>query len=86
MNEAREVPGKQNASGASSGTTDGITAITILAGKDKEQQQPELPRPRKKCCKCNKITPTSSGHTHRGAFYCDTCVWELAEAGEFYCG
>lgn len=38
-----------------------------------------------KCC-CGQILKTNEVYLYRGAFYCYSCVWSLAENGEFYCG
>ena len=39
-----------------------------------------------RCWYCSKVFSESDGYFYREAFYCDACVWLLAENGEFYCG
>jgi len=35
---------------------------------------------------CAGEIPAHEGYVYRGKFYCDSCVWKLAQNGEFYCG
>jgi hypothetical protein len=38
------------------------------------------------CFRCKRETISTEGYRYRGRFYCDRCILELAELGEFYCG
>lgn len=38
------------------------------------------------CGRCGDPIAVGVGYPHRGAFYCEECIWVLAENGEFYCG
>jgi hypothetical protein len=38
------------------------------------------------CWHCRETMPGVDGYVYRGKFYCDKCIANLAEAGEFYCG
>jgi late competence protein required for DNA uptake (superfamily II DNA/RNA helicase) len=43
-------------------------------------------RTKAQCSHCEREDLGDNGYFYRGRFYCDKCVWLLAEAGEFYCG
>ncbi|HET6844918.1 MAG TPA: hypothetical protein VFK06_25025 [Candidatus Angelobacter sp.] len=38
------------------------------------------------CWYCHNFFHERKGYFHPRAFYCDECVWILAENGELYCG
>jgi hypothetical protein len=36
------------------------------------------------CSHCNRFFDSRDGYVYRGRFYCEECVWLLADNGEFY--
>jgi len=70
-----------------------VRAAKVVQGRARGESEPARAEVyplhqllKKKCRMCAEVVPTNNGHVYRGEFYCDLCIWRLAESGEFYCG
>ena len=41
--------------------------------------------PALECWRCHQLFDRREGYVYRGDFYCEECIWLLADNGEFYC-